>query len=138
MQEQPLLNEAQKRSLNTALRLLEERLFYVELLLKNGPYRGILFNLEIDLNKNQREQLENTIKKLKRLIAQMKNILELKVKNSDLSSLLQSSAIYFWTIFEDEQPEKLKRYGAVHQNLHQVLQPLLQELIATLKKMESL
>lgn len=133
----PLLNEAQERSLNTALRLLEERLFYIELLLENGPYQGILFTFEINLEAEQIKQLKNLIKTMKELISELKKKFDLSVKKSNLHFLLQSTAAYFWAVLEDEKAQKLKRYGAIAETLPALLDPVIEDLVSLIQKLDS-
>ena len=132
-----LLNEAQKRSLSTSLRLLEERIHFIELLLSHGSYHGILLNLEVDLNNGKIKELQTLLLKIRNDLKEFKRCFDLKEKTLTLNSVLNSTATYFWTVLEDERPKKLKRYGRVHSSLSTVLSPLLDELIANLIELAS-
>lgn len=132
-----LLNEAQKRSLSTSLRLLEERIHFIELLLSHGSYHGILFNLEVDLNNGKIKELQTLLLKIRNDLKEFKRCFDLKEKTLTLNSVLNSTATYFWTVLEDERPKKLKRYGRVHSSLSKILSPLLDELIANLIELAS-
>ena len=132
-----LLNEAQKRSLSTSLRLLEERIHFIELLLSHGSYHGILLNLEVDLNNGKIKELQTLLLKIRNDLKEFKRCFDLKEKTLTLNSVLNSTATYFWTVIEDERPKKLKRYGRVHSSLSKVLSPLLDELISNLIELAS-
>ena len=56
-----VLNEAQRRSLIVSLRLLEERLVMLQLMVDHGNYHGALFQLVVDLEEDQKKHLIHLI-----------------------------------------------------------------------------
>ncbi len=131
-----LLNPAQKNSIRIALRLLEERIFWIEVLLSQKEHDGILYRFENDLTSSQVSQLQTIFKKIEDLIAAFKQTFDLVGENEKLSQILNGSSSYFWSIVADKKADKLKRYGDVSQDLAKELDPLVNNLIDLLNEVK--
>lgn len=130
-----LLNEAQERSLLVALQLLEEELFMIQLLTDYGKYEGKLYTLQIDMDGKQCQALKQQIKIILSQIQELQKRFGLKVRTKKLSRRLESTESYFWSILRDQKSQKLKRYGAISNELTDILDPALDMIIEGLQKM---
>ena len=133
-----LLNPAQQNSIRIALRLLEERLFWIEVLLSQKGHDGILYRFESDLSDFQISQLQTVFRKIEDLITTFKETFNLSGEKEKLSQILSGSASYFWSIVADKKADKLKRYGAVSPDLSGELDPLVDHLIELLNEIRAI
>ena len=83
--ENDILTGAQRRTLSISLQLLEEGLFFIQLLASNGKYKGELFSLEVDLDKEQLRCLNEVIKKILSRIHYLKEKFNLNGRAKRLS-----------------------------------------------------
>jgi len=132
--EKPLLNPAQKNSIRIALRLLEERLFWINVLLSQKEHNGILYRFQNDLTNSQISHVQAIFQKIEDLIATFKETFSLSSEKEKLSQILNGSTSYFWSILADKKAEKLKRYGVVSLDLSSELDPLVSHLIGLLNE----
>ncbi|NIA31278.1 MAG: hypothetical protein GWP06_15385 [Actinobacteria bacterium] len=136
----PLLNSSQKNSLQVSLRMLEEKLLTMEMLLENRTMRGELYSFHIDLEEDEIKNLKNIFIEMHKLIAEMKHIFNFGDQKEFLSNQLAGMSAYYWTVFMDETSKKLKRYGDVSPQLENILDPMIEkfvyyiEQLATIKK----
>ena len=136
----PLLNNAQKNSLQVSLRMLEEKILTMEMLIENKTMTGELYSFNVDLAEDEIENLKNIFIEMHKLIAEMKHIFNFDDQEEFLSKQLVGMSAYYWTIFMDETSEKLKRYGDVSPQLENILDPMIEkfvyyiEQLATIKK----
>jgi len=133
-----LLNPAQKNSIRIALRLLEERLFWIEVLLSQKGHNGILYRFENDLSNSEISQLQAIFKKIEELIVTFKETFNLSAEKEKLSQILNGSTSYFWSIVADKKADKLKRYGGVSPDLSRELDPLIDHLIELLNEIRAI
>lgn len=135
-----LLNNAQKNSLQVSLRMLEEKILTMEMLIENKTITGELYSFNVDLEEDEIKNLKNIFIEMHKLIAEMKHIFNLNDQKEFLSNQLAGMSAYYWTVFMDETSEKLKRYGDVSPQLENVLDPGIKKFIyyieqlATIKK----
>jgi len=138
-----LLNNAQKNSLQVSLRMLEEKILTMEMLIENKTITGELYSFNVDLEEDEIKNLKNIFIEMHKLIAEMKHIFNLNDQKEFLSNQLAGMSAYYWTVFMDETSEKLKRYGDVSPQLENVLDPGIKKFIyyieqlATIKKGET-
>ena len=132
--EKPLLNPAQKNSIRIALRLLEERLFWINVLLSQKEHNGILYRFQNDLTNSQISHVQAIFQKIEDLIATFKETFSLSSEKEKLSQILNGSTSYFWSILADKKTEKLKRYGVISLDLSSELDPLVSHLIGLLNE----
>ena len=136
----PLLNSSQKNSLQVSLRMLEEKLLTMEMLLENRTMNGELYSFYIDLEEDEIKNLKNIFIEMHKLIAEMKHIFNFGDQKEFLSNQLAGMSAYYWTVFMDETSKKLKRYGDVSPQLENILDPMIEkfvyyiEQLATIKK----
>ncbi|GBE26170.1 hypothetical protein BMS3Bbin03_00081 [bacterium BMS3Bbin03] len=133
--ENTLLNQAQKNSVSIALRLLEENIFRIRLILAQRSYNGHLYSFRVDLDDDQISNLQEIFDNILERITAAKKGLNLISTNDLLSQSLNGSASYFWSVLIDEKSEKLKRYGDVSPFLKQELDPTIDQIITLLNRM---
>lgn len=130
-----LINDAQRRSLSVSLQLLEEELFFIQLLADHGTHHGHLLSMEIDVNAEQRRRLHQEIKKVLLHIQHLKEAFELETKSEKLSKRVMSVESYYWSVLCDQKSGKLKRYGDISEGLPGILDPTLDQIMGVLRKM---
>ncbi|NOY61376.1 MAG: hypothetical protein GXO75_20880 [Calditrichaeota bacterium] len=136
----PLLNNSQKNSLQISLRMLEEKILTMEMLIDNKTMTGELYSFYVDLADDEIKKLKDIFIEMHKLIAEMKHIFNFDDQKEFLSNQLAGMSAYYWTILMDETSNKLKRYGDVSPQLENVLDPKIKrfiyyiEQLATIKK----
>jgi len=135
MKNDRLLNEAQKNSLAVTLRMLEERILILELLMQQGSLDGRLYSFSMDISEKEEQRVRDIFAAIKQIVSQLQEGFDLPGKTNLLSSTLIGFSNYFDTMLLDELSAKLKRYGAVDKRCRQQLDPLLQELIINIRKL---
>ncbi|MCF6149690.1 MAG: hypothetical protein E3K37_13635 [Candidatus Kuenenia sp.] len=133
-----MLNKDQKRGLTIALRIMEETIQYIEQVFNNGDYSGILYDVKCSLDEGvTREILKRALlikDKIKTLSKRFDLENELRDPAREILGKLSSS----WCILEDVKAIKLKRYGAVADELEDVLDPHLNGIIDLILDIERL
>ncbi len=125
-----LLSQTQKNSLAAILQLIEKNLYNVRLQLKAGEYNGVVYSVKIEISPCQLDKICNKIKQIEDEILFLKERYDLPVKERTLSKQLMSLSSYFWSVLIDKKTEKLKRYGAVPDQLKTELDPHIDSLIS--------
>ncbi len=127
-----LLNPAQKKSLQTALRLLEEKLYAARLLMDGGSYQGILYDLKIDVDERQKRKCQSLFEEIISVIREIEKQFNLSKTSVNFSHHLNGIAHYFRSVLLDETATALKRYGPVAAELEGTLDPLIFDLVQRL------
>jgi hypothetical protein len=133
-----MLNEYQRRSLSITLRIIEERLADIELILNKCDDIHILYERKCDIPGEVKEEvLRKTFfaKDRIRIIAENFN---LKKKSIEASREAFGKLPDCWQILEDEKAKKLKRYGDVAAGIKEALDPDLDIIINLIFDMERL
>ncbi len=134
----PLLNNSQKNSLRVSLRMLEEKILTIEMLIENKALHGELYSFYVDLSEGEIENLKNILVEIHKLIAEMKHIFNFDDQKEYLSNQLAGMSAYYWAVFMDETSEKLKRYGDVSPQLESVLDPKIEKFIYYIKQLSTI
>jgi hypothetical protein len=108
-----LLNQSQKNSLATVLRLFEADLRQIEYWLDSPPSEGILYRQELPLIASQRAEARHQINAAKDEIAFLAKKLNLEPEVENLAGLIRGQMSVAWANLVDSQAKKLKRYGKV-------------------------
>jgi len=129
------LNENQRRTVTSTLRLLEERLTDIERVAQNDEV-GILYARRAQFTASQK-------KRMRELIAAMRAEIQHAAAQFDLPSDEVNSVRYIlgilglsWESLEDARPRKLGAYGDVDPELNETLDPILARLIDLLFALE--
>lgn len=133
MENEHLLNEAQKNSLAVTLRLLEKRILMLELLMQHGRLDGRLYSFVKDIDEAEEQRLKGIFAAIKQLVSRLQKRFDLPKKTTLLSSNIIGFSNYFDTLLLDELSPKLARYGDVDKRCRQELDPIINELIITIK-----
>lgn len=123
-----LFNPYQKASLATTLRMFEDNLRQAQDWLNGQQVHGILFQRRLHIPLSQQVALQKRISAALSEIALMAEKFHLEQKFEDPASLLAGQMSIAWANLIDSQAHKLKRYGKVHPDLAQELDPHLQRL----------
>ena len=132
--EKHLLNEAQRKSLSIALKMIEERLFVFRMLMEQDGYLGTMYRFRVNLAPEEKKAITQLFDRTLKNIAALKSKFGLKAVTEELTDQIMGTVTYLWTVLEDEKSRKLKRYGSVHPELKKALDPALQKIIDDLNE----
>ncbi len=132
--EKHLLNEAQRKSLSIALKMIEERLFVFRMLMVQDGYQGTMYRFRVNFTPEEKEAITQLFDRTLKNIAALKSKFGLKAVTEELTDQIMGTVTYLWTVLEDEKSRKLKRYGSVHPELKKALDPALQKIIDDLNE----
>lgn len=124
-----LLNDAQKRSLSVALRMIEETLDKAETLIERGYYRGITYESVCTVNPQTRHELTNIFQQIRELLGELMCLFDLEPEQRDAARQIYADLFYSWEVAEGVKTNMLKRYGTVASGVAQILDPRLDRLI---------
>lgn len=130
-----LMNPHQKRSLMVTLYQLELSFKNINDWLNDRGSQGILYNQKLSLSKANQLDGQEIIREGLDLIANFAKSLKLEKYDENLSSTINSLLHVQWINLEDQHAAKHKRSGEVHPDLSKHLDPLIDELIATVLKL---
>ncbi len=130
------LNENQKRAVVVTLRLLEERLAQIERV-ANEDDEGVLYRRTAHFSLEQREKMDELILAMRGQIRRAAVRFRLPQEEQDAVSEIVAKLDLAWESLEDSRPRKLGAYGNVDPGLKETLDPILQELIRLLFRLEA-
>ncbi len=130
------LNKAQKASLAVTLRVLEERLLTIKMLLQSNGMDGRVHGLKKDITEDDEKRLLSQIEIILQTLRQMADTFAIAKKTEKLSDILRAFKAYAQTVLIDEKADKLKRYGKVSPTLAEKLDPLISKLIAQIEPLD--
>ncbi|GEM_PF-839247 len=131
-----LLNNAQQTSLRVTLRLIEERLLLLKILMKTHRIEGSVYCFWADVPAEEIALLERKIDQMLETVREIAVTFALQKKIDKLSDRLRATGSYFDTLLIDEYARKLVRYGKVAPELEQTLDPLLAKLCEQIRIFE--
>ena len=106
-----LLPENHRRSLSVTAKMIEEGLDDVEGKLRGNFNHKITQILEPSYDSETKEKIYEIIKDIKAINAEMFHELSLTPQKTFESRILNSQAVYLWSIVIDSSSKKLERYG---------------------------
>lgn len=133
-----LLNDAQRKSLSIALKMIEERLFAFRMLIEQNGYQGTMYRFRVNLDSEEKAALNRLFERTLKNIAHLKSRFHLHPVSEELNDHILGTVTYLWTVLEDEKSRKLKRYGSIHPGLKKALDPALQKIIDDLNEISRL
>jgi hypothetical protein len=133
-----MLNKSQRGSLSITLRIVEESLAEIELVLNKCDNINILYERKCDIPEEVKEEVLRKVffaKDRIRIIAEKFN---LEKESIEASREAFGKLPYCWKILEDAKAKKLRRYGEVATGIEDVLDPDLDIIINLVLYMERL
>lgn len=129
MDDAELLNHDQLRVVRVRLAHVEQAVQTIEDLL-NGPMRSVYRTTSLDLDADQRRELERGLARMRAVLAAAAQRFALAPEQRDGARIARSALSVAWEGIEDAKAATLGRYGAVAPGAADVLDPFLDELIA--------
>jgi hypothetical protein len=123
-----LLNPYQKNSLRASLLMLEENLRQTQEWVDGREEDGILYYRRLNISERNREQVHRAIETALQLIEKLGNKFELGQEFQSVAPILMGNLTVNWANLVDTKSNKLRRYGQVHPELGDVLDPDIQNL----------
>ncbi len=130
------LNENQTRAVAVTLRLLEERLSDIERVIVEDE-EGVLYRRTARFSPEQREKMDKLIRAMRGQIRRAAVRFHLPQEEQDAARAIVGKLMLSWESLEDSRPRKLGAYGTVDPALKETLDPILQELIRLLFRLEA-
>jgi hypothetical protein len=130
------LNENQKRAVTVTLRLLEERLADIERVIEEDE-DGVLYRRVARFSPGQREKMDELIAAMRGQIRRAAVRFRLPQEEQNAAREIAGKVTLSWESLEDSRPRKLGAYGNVDPALKETLDPILQELIRLLFRLEA-
>ncbi|MBN2117457.1 MAG: hypothetical protein JW730_12850 [Anaerolineales bacterium] len=123
-----LLNPTQKNLLRITLRRFEENLLHAQAWLDGNEEKGALYLRKLTLPVKRRQQAETEIRAALDLIAKVSHDFDLPTESENSAALIRAEMSISWADLLDSRAGELKRSGAVHPELSDVLDPSIQGL----------
>jgi hypothetical protein len=123
-----LLNLYQKNSLRISLLLFEENLRHALEWLDGRDENGILYQRKLTISEENRNQASQAIHSALNMIERLSDVFGLEKQSESAASMLGSDLSINWANLMDTQAGKLRRYGKVHPELADMLDPDIQNL----------
>lgn len=133
-----MLNKPQIRSLSITLRIVEESLTEIELILNRCDDVNILYKRKCDIPEEVKEEVLRKLFFAKDRIRIIAERFFLEKESIEASREAFGKLPYCWKILEDAKSKKLGRYGGVATGLEKALDPDLNIIIAVILEMECL
>jgi hypothetical protein len=129
------LNENQRRTVTTTLRLLEERLGEIERVIQSDEV-GILYRRRAHFTPTQVKQMRDLIAAMRAEIQRAATQFHLPSEEINPVRFIIGTLSLSWESLEDSRSRKLGAYGEVDPELNDTLDPILQHLIDLLFDLE--
>lgn len=129
-----MLNELQRRRVSLTLLGLEEDLHDIEEHLKRGDYRGILYGITNDIPSPTRDAMISKMTLIKEKISELSERFSLRGETEMLSREIFGKMSVIWVSLEETKAGRLRGYGGVAEELHDLLDPALDEIIVLLEE----
>ncbi len=132
------LKENHRRSIATALGLLDETLCLFEEYAKGREIHSVFFEERNVLTTRQRKALLEEIGRLREIMREIKETLGLRIRIVDVSKKIWGSGAGFWEILAELEPKRLRAYGSVPEELGAFLKPTVSALIEGMMRISSI
>jgi HEAT repeat protein len=133
-----MLNKSQRRSLSITLRIVEESLAEMELILNTCDDNNILYERRCDIPRELKDEVLTKVSSAKDRIRIIAEKFNLEKESIEASREAYGKLPYCWKILEDAKAKKLRRYGDVATGLDKALDPDLDIVINLVLYMERL
>jgi hypothetical protein len=115
------VSDSHRRSIANVLRYTEETVNKIEAALVGRSTPGTLRHIEDDLTPGQKEKIWSCLHIARSLIVSLKDTLDLEVQTIPLSQVIAGATSTVWVTLIDTEPEHLKRYGQVPEDIRTAL-----------------
>lgn len=119
------------RAISTTLAKIEKDITEIEMQIRYPPC-GRMYEVVDDLSDSRREKLLAKIALLKVCIQEFADEVNLRTDRTNMSAIIGGKLAIDWANSCDIQPEKLKAYGPVDQEVARVINPHVQRLMQIL------
>ena len=131
-----LLPENHRRSLSVTAKFIEEGLDEVESKLKGSSNHKTTQILETSYDTEAKEKIYAIINEIQTVNKEMFNALSLTPQTSYESRVVQSQAVYLWSILIDSTSKNLSRYGNLTSEESKLIDSYVQKLLALVDKLK--
>ncbi len=131
-----MLPENHRRSLSVTAKMIEEGLDEVESKLKGSSNHKITQILETSYDSETKEKIYEIIKDIQAMNKEMFTVLSLTPQKTYESRILQSQAVYLWSILIDSTSKNLTRYGNLTPEESKLVDDYVLKILALLDKLK--
>lgn len=136
MNNEKLLPENHRRSLSVTAKFIEEGLNKVEAILNGSSNHSVTHVVETSYDNKTKEKIHEIIKEIQAVNKEMFTALSLKPQITFESRVLQSQAVYLWSILVDSTAKNLSRYGSLTTEESKLVDGYVQKLLALVDKLK--
>ncbi len=136
MDNKKILSENHRRSLSVTAKFIEEGLDEVESVLKNSSNHKVTNLVERSYDNETKEKIYAIIKDIQEVNKEMFSALSLTPQISYESRVVQSQAVYLWSILVDSTSKKLSRYGDLTSEQSKLVDGYIQKLLFLVDKLK--
>lgn len=122
------IHDNHKRRIETTFSMLDEFLCSLQRWADGKAITSLLFQENNNLAPEQRQQLQNEIIALEKLVKEVKDDLDLTTRTLDVGRVLQGSGAIFTAYIDELDAQRLSDYGPPSPELIAYLEPKLKEL----------
>ena len=108
--------------------MFEKNLRAAQAWLDGMEENGTFYQRKLHLSARRRKQARQHIAEALQAVTRLGQSLGLSVENENMASEIRSQMVISWTNLLDNRTDKLKRYGNVHPNLPNELDPFILKL----------
>ena len=131
-----MLPENHRRSLSVTAKMIEEGLDEVESKLKGSSNHKITQILKTSYDSETKEKIYEIIKDIQAMNKEMFTVLSLTPQTSYESRVVQSQAVYLWSILVDSTSKNLSRYGNLTPEESKLVDDYVFKLLSLLDKLK--
>ena len=130
------LPENHRRSLSITAKMIEEGLDEVESKLRGSINHRITQRLEESYDAETKESIFSVINEIKDVNKEMFYKLSLNPQKSSESRVVQSQAVYLWSILVDSTSKKLSRFGNLTPEESELVDNYILKILSLLDKLK--
>ncbi len=136
MDSKKLLPGNHRRSLSVTSKMIEQSLDDIELKLKGKFNNKITQIIEPSYDSETKEKIFDIIKEIKIVNEEMFTNLSLTAQKTFESRIVQSQAVYLWSILTDSTSKKLMRYGDLTNEECKIVDNYVLKILSLLDKLK--
>ena len=136
MDTKSLLPENHRRSLSVTAKFIEEGLDEVESVLKGNSNSKVTHIVETSYDNETKEKIYEIINEIQSVNREMFTALSLTPQTSYESRVVQSQAVYLWSILVDSTSKNLRPYGDLTPEESKFVDSYILKLLSLLDKLK--
>ncbi len=136
MNSNKLLPENHRRSLSVTAKFIEEGLDEVESVLKRNSNNRVTNVVETSYDNETKEKIYEIIKEIQSVNKEMFDTLSLTPQITYENRVVQSQAVYLWSILVDSTSKRLSRYGDLTTEESRLIDSYVQKLISLVERLK--